>query len=371
MNDVGIFKLPFDMWSEAKQWTEQMLQRQGKFLDLALRSPLPPTWHTSNRVVFEAASLQLRQFYVDDIEFEYKTDHFCDSPVLVVTPQRNHASLCDYGPDQSLVHTLLEQGYSRVYVTDWKSASKERNQESLDDTFKALRECIQHIGEPVRLVGLSYGGWMALVYAALFAAEVEALVLAAAPIDFRSVSRRASRRTHTFSLALCRYMLALGADTKQSSFFSKSFASLSPIGGLLGSYRNLYQQLNDESYIQDYKRFTDWLNATQRLPLRSHFQRVKELLMQNRLVNGTLQILGEVVNLANVECPLYLMVGTQDIMVDPSQLLVVAQHVSSPVIRKFKANTDHMGVMTDPQTLHGDWTHLLQSLHGDKRSLEA
>ena len=74
-------------------------------------------------------------------------------------------------------------GRSRVFVTDWRSATPEMRYFTIDSYLADLNVAVDQLGPPVDLIGLCQGGWLALVYAARFPTKVRRLVLVGAPID--------------------------------------------------------------------------------------------------------------------------------------------------------------------------------------------
>src|SRR4029079_11259493 len=73
-------------------------------------------------------------------------------------------------------------------VTDWRSATPDTRQLSIDNYLADLNVAIDEIGAPVDLVGLCQGGWLSLVYAARFPGKVRRLVLAGTPVDIATPS---------------------------------------------------------------------------------------------------------------------------------------------------------------------------------------
>ncbi len=365
MSGTGMFGLPMELWTEAVRWTGQQMQRQGRFLELAFRVPDKPTWNTPNRVVLDLVPLRLRQFVVEDPDFVYHTDQYCDIPVIVVTPQVNHSTICDYAPEQSLVTTLLQQGYSRVYATEWKSATQERAHETLDDSFQAIKDCIDEIGEPVRLLGLCQGGWMSMVHTALHPDQVESLILAAAPIDFHTEPSGVNLMARTYPMLFYHSLVALGAGVLKGEFISMGFDNLRPMERHFGKYMSLFAHVDDHDFVERYKRLTDWYGVPQHLPGRSYLQIVKELFKKNSLIKGTFQIQGRTVDLAQVDCPLYMLAGSRDHITRQGQLFAAENYVSSSVIRKYTTDAGHIGVFMSRQALKKDWPLLLQEMHQD------
>ena len=76
--------------------------------------------------------------------------------------------IADFDKGQSLMETLLANGVTRVFLTDWKSATKDMKDLEIDQYLAELSVCIDDLGGCVNLIGLCQGGWMAAMCAARF-----------------------------------------------------------------------------------------------------------------------------------------------------------------------------------------------------------
>ena len=144
----------------------------------------PLDWTTPNTVALQLQSMQLRKF---------SQANATQPPVLICAPYALHSALiADFARDHSLVEALQRYGMRRLYVTDWRSATPDMRQLSIDNYLADLNVAIDEIGAPVDLVGLCQGGWLSLVYAARFPARCGGWCSPAR----RSISprRRSSRR---------------------------------------------------------------------------------------------------------------------------------------------------------------------------------
>ena len=79
--------------------------------------------------------------------------------------------IADFDKGQSLMETLLANGVTRVFLTDWKSATEDMKDLEIDQYLAELSVCIDDLGGCVNLIGLCQGGWMAAICAARFQAK--------------------------------------------------------------------------------------------------------------------------------------------------------------------------------------------------------
>ena len=103
---------------------------------------------------------------------------------------------------------------SRVFVTDWRSATPETRYFTIDNYLADLNVAVDELGPPVDLIGLCQGGWLALVYAARFPKKVRRLVLVGAPIDIAAAK---SPLSHFVADVPLRHVRRIGAARERAS----------------------------------------------------------------------------------------------------------------------------------------------------------
>src|SRR5712691_9287102 len=175
-----------------------------EFVDLAIgpeTDAREPHWTTHNEVALELSTVRLR-------DFSAAADGV---PVLLCAPFALHgATIADFAPGHSLVAALLGAGLTRVFVTDWRSASPDMRFLSIDNYLADLNVLVDWLGGTVDLVGLCQGGWMALIYGARFPAKVRKLVLAGAPIDLAAGNSKLSDMARETPLVIFKQLVDLG-----------------------------------------------------------------------------------------------------------------------------------------------------------------
>ncbi len=370
---TGMFGLPMALFEETAKWTQGQWHRQAKYMELAFRVPEAPEWITPNEVALELTPLRLRDFsrVHDDQSLEYHTETFSDVPFLVITPQVNHSGICDYSEGQSLVRRIAEQGFRRVYATEWRSADAKRADESLDDIIQAIDDCVEHIGTPVRLLGLCQGGWMSAVYSALYPEKVAGLVMAAAPIDFHAEPSGVNMMARSYPMAMYNSLVAMGGGVMRGDFISMGFDNLRPMERYFGKYFSLWAHCDNEKFVERYKRLTNWYGTPQNIPGKAYLQIVKLLFKKNYLIKKKLKVHDRIVDLAEVTAPTYMIAGSRDHITRPSQLFAAADHVSSNIKRQYTTDAGHIGVFMSQHAIKHDWPTLLQDIHKDASELAA
>jgi poly(3-hydroxybutyrate) depolymerase len=327
-----------------------------KFFNEITRPVTRPEWTTPNKIRLESKSVILRDFS--------HGNHPPKTPLIILPPQAgHHSNVADYGPGQSLVAAALAWENS-VFVTEWKSATFARRYETIDNAILATNECVDAVRGKgkVTLVGLCQGGWQSAIYAALYPEKVENLVLAAAPIDFRADGGKIPYFVSIYPMFFYESLVAMGGGIMRGEYLKMGFKMLNPVDRFGLDFTDLYVNISNRDYLERSRKFRNWYEYTQNIPGRMYLQIVKELFKENKLIKGTLNILGRRVDLRNIRCPLILIAGDKDDITPREQLFNIGKYVSSEDIMKLVAPAGHIGVFMGSRTLEEYWPRIFKKI---------
>lgn len=325
------------------------MEELSKFWYEVLR-PIPePEWSTPNKVVKGSLQSKLRQFSSLDKE-----------TTLIVPPQAgHHSNICDFGPNNSLVKTVISNSSDNVYALEWKSATYARRNETIETFIQDMDNHINHINNPVRLIGLCQGGWQSAIYASLYPDKVSSLVLAAAPIDFHAGNSKIQQYVTVLPLSYYEFLVNLGNGIMKGSSILQGFKSLNFFDRYFNDYLKLYNNINDDEYVKRYRRFRDWYEWTQDLPGKFYLEIVDKLFKKNLLIQDKLIINDRKVKLSNISCPLFLIAGQKDDITLEEQLFNIERYVKSKKIKKLTVPAGHIGVFMGNKILKQFWPSIL------------
>jgi poly(3-hydroxybutyrate) depolymerase len=324
-----------------------------KTLSEIYRPISPPKWTTKNRIKLELPQVILRDFSVGQDE----------DAIFIISPQAGHHScIADFGHGQSLVEAALKAGKKSVYVAEWKSATLERKDETIDDFILAMRECIKSIDSKVTLIGLCQGGWQCAIYTALFPEEVNSLVLAAAPIDFHAGNSKIGKCTSFLPLAFYRSMVMMGGGLLDGKFLLTGFKMMNPLERYCGDYFDLFFNISDDSFLERNRKFRDWYEYTQCIPGEFFLQVVEKLFIDNKLIKGELEILGRKVDILKIYHPLFLIAGEKDDITPGDQLCNIEHYVSSTIINKYMLPAGHIGIFMARKIIDNYWPKIFAEI---------
>jgi poly(3-hydroxybutyrate) depolymerase len=314
-----------------------------------------PRWTTRNKVALELTAIRLR-------DFSTTSDGLA---TLVCAPFALHgATAVDFAADHSLVAALQRAGMSRVFVTDWRSATPEMRFWSIDDYLAALNVLVDELGGTVDLIGLCQGGWMALIYAARFPGKVRKLVLAGAPIDVAAGKSQLSGLADNTPLSIFHELVGLG----DGRVLGRRVLPLWAPGTL--SREEIHHLLEPEEAIGSVSfrrlesRFREWYAWTVDLPGTYYLQVVGQLFKENRLATGHFLALGHRIDLSELHCPLFLLAARDDDIVASEQLFAVERLVDGGhcTIAKAVAPCGHLGLFMGRDILSAVWPNIARWL---------
>jgi poly(3-hydroxybutyrate) depolymerase len=323
--------------------------------ELAVGPALPPvpepSWTTPHKIVLELKTVRLR-------DFSSRQDR---QPVLVCAPFALHgAAIADLAPRHSLVASLHKAGLRHLLVADWRSATTDMRFLGIDDYLAALNVLVDHIGAPTTIIGLSQGGWMALVYAARFPEKVRKLVLAGTAIDIAAGSSALSLLADRSPPLVFHELVELGdgliLGRKVLKFWGPETVSPADIAQLLQTE----ETANSPAFQQVEARFRSWHAWTIDLPGTFFLEVVERFYKRNELATGNFVALGEKVDLKKLSTPLFMLAAIDDELASPQQLFAAERLVGTTPqnLRKATAPVRHLGLFIGKRTLDDVWPEI-------------
>ncbi len=328
-----------------------------QFANLAVGPPAPavhePKWATRHSIALELKTVRLRDFTTDAES----------SPALLCAPFALHgAAIADFAPGHSLVAALRRAGLRRLFVADWRSASADMRFLGIDDYLADLNVLVDEIGDPVDLIGLCQGGWLALIYAARFPAKVRKLVLAGAPVDTTAAPSALSVLAERTPPAIFRELVRLGdgivPGQKVLKFWGPESVAAEDVRQLLQTD----EPIGSAAFARLEALFSNWYSWTVDLPGAFFLEAVEQLYKRNELATGSFVALGQRINLKTVEAPMFLLAARDDELVAQPQLFAAEHLVGTPAqdVRKQVAPCRHVGLFMGKRTLQDVWPSIVR-----------
>jgi poly(3-hydroxybutyrate) depolymerase len=360
----------------ADYWT-QALHRRATPIDVGLdvldwwavsRRRSRPTWSTAHRIVAEWPIARLRDFSDPD-----GPDIV---PTLLFPPQAGHDScIVDYAPGQSQIRTAQQAGLSRLFSLDWVGADQSTKNATITDYLAVIADAVERLGGRANLVGDCQGGWLAVIYAALHPETVHSLTIAGAPVDFHAgeplIHDWLQVMAPSRDLDLYRRIVAANHGLLPGGFLLAGFVAMQPENELDRQIQ-LLANIRRSDHVERYRTFETWFKHTQPLPGAFYLWIVEHLFQKNQLVDGTLLVDGELVDLARITCPLYLLAGATDHITPPAQVYALADYAGTPAadVAQRQTTGGHLGLFMGHEALREHWAPLFREL-ADRSQLVA
>lgn len=304
-----------------------------------------PTWATPNRAALELHTLTLRDFSTGEAP-----------PVLILPPYAGHTStIADFHEGQSLVRTLRDGGCLNLSAIDWRSATARMQYYDVDDYLAEINVCLDELGGKAALVGLCQGGWCAAAYAARYPHKVSRLVLAGSPIDTAAGEGAIKATAYTLPMSFYEGLVASGGGLLKGAYMLEGFKNMHPEEQYLAKFVELYQHIDDPSYVERFNQFERWYESTVDLPGAWYLQVIQELFKENRFAKGQFVGLGKRLDLKDVTCPVYLLAGADDDITPKEQVFAAEALVGSREVVKVQAPGGHIGLFMSHKVLGTQW----------------
>ena len=265
-----------------------------------------PLGVTPKRTLYAQGTLKLHHY-------RPLADRVYRTPVLVVTSLVNQPTILDLVPGQSLMEFLLRSGYD-VYLIEWGRPRREHRHLQLEDyVLERLPRCVERVlqdsGErALTLLGYCVGGLLAVLYTALHPrGAVRNLACMATPVNGQGLeSLKAWMGEHFDEEGLLQHTGNVPGDWVQNAL-----RALRPFGKVAGA-ASLLNHLDQEEFVRSFLRMGKWEGDNLPFPGGVFRQMVNGFLRENRLVQGTWEIGGRRVNLADIRVPLLHLLAQDD-----------------------------------------------------------
>ncbi|MGB0086092.1 MAG: alpha/beta fold hydrolase [Rhodomicrobiaceae bacterium] len=331
----------------------RLFQENARYLGEAkkLVAPPQPEWATPNRVILELDTMRLRDFSAAGADAK-------SAPVIIDPPYAGHSStIADYAKGQSLVETLNASRVKRVLVMDWKNAGPEMRDFDIDKYLAEINVVVDDTGRRVTLVGLCQGGWMSAMYACRFPEKVAALVLAGAPMDADAGDGPIKKMAYELPLSFYEDMVAAGGGRMLGRYMLAGWKNMHPDQQYLGKFLNLYEHIEDKSYIKRTEQFERWYENPLDLPGRYYLQAIQLIFKENRFAKGEFVGLGRKLSLRDITVPVYLLAGEADDITPREQVFEAERLLGTPKdkIEKALVPGGHIGLFMGSHSLKQFW----------------
>ena len=343
-----MFDLPSDAFDRATQPAKNAMLAPDRTRRMAAAAI--DRDRTPFEVVYRENKLELRHYEPEERKH--------DVPVFLTYPLINEPSILDFRPDRSVVRQFLDHGFE-VYLVDWGDYTTLDGSLMLDDFVdRYLRNCIDAARErsdadAVHLYGYSTGAPLAVAYAALSPENVRTLVLQAPPLDYHTAGGFFDFgelvRSHDPETLVELF------GTVPAPVIDLGLSIRKPVEYALGAPLRLYENFDDEEFVEDFSRRAGWAIGGMDIPGETYRGVVEELFVENKLMESELFINGKRVDLDAIDMPVLLMVGAEDKFLPPGAYMPFLDRIPSTDTEVIELPTTHVGLSVAPEAHEEGW----------------
>ncbi|NHN57838.1 MULTISPECIES: class III poly(R)-hydroxyalkanoic acid synthase subunit PhaC [Halorussus] len=331
----AISELERQSWENAGEFVETMTLAPERIQDAAHVD----VGQTPNEAVYSENKLDL-------LHYEPRADETYDVPILLVYALINKPYILDLQPDRSVVRRLLEAGFD-VYLIDWGEPSTLDTSLSLYDYVERyVGNCVDVVRDradvdALNLFGYCMGGTMSAMYAALYPEKVRNLGLMATGLCYDGtggVLERWGGEQYDPGKLVETFGNAPGG------LLSVGFAMMDPVQNFLTKYLRLYDNLEDEEFVENFVRMERWVRDSPDVAGEVYREFIEYIYQDNLLMQNELRLNGRHVDVGELDMPILQLVAKHDHLVPPSASVPFNDVVPSDDVTTIESPTGHIGL---------------------------
>ena len=321
------------------EWRGFDLSKVAKTVELLSRGNHISVGDTPNDIVSETRLYRL-------LHYHSLVKRVTSTPILVVYALVNRSYVLDLQPNKSWIRHLLMQGFD-VYLLDWKSPARIDKYVSFDDYVNSyIDDCVEIVqnnnsSDKITLHGYCMGSSMSAMYTSLHQEKIKNLVTIAPVIDTSKDTTVIANISKQMDIdKLVSYIGYLPPEK-----LYECYAILKPFKQGVNKYYNLVENIDNESFVQNFLRIEKWLYDTPPIAGETIKQWINDIYKKNLLVKNQFKLGTTIVDLKKINVPLLNIVAEEDHLVSPECSVPLNEVVSSEDKRLIRFHTGHVGLI--------------------------
>jgi polyhydroxyalkanoate synthase subunit PhaC len=330
---------PTDLLTRVERDVRRAAQRGRNGLRYAAGTGGPKVGSTPKDVVWRDHKAELWRYRNDEIRYR--------PPVVIVHSLVSRSYVLDLYPGNSAVAFLLRSGLD-VFLLDWGVPDEADSGNTLEHYADhaipaAIAAACEAAGtEEVTLLGYCFGGVLSLISAARHPElPIRNLVLMATPVDFTGLE------TIT---ALVRDGRLDPEDVVEPTgnvppdAVANAFRLLRPTAEV-SQYATLWENLWNDEYMEGYQAMGRWASDHVPFPGAAFRQTVEQLVRRNGLMDASLELGGEKVDLGAIRYPVLNIMAERDHIVPLAAAEPLVGLVGSEEAEELRLSAGHVGLV--------------------------
>ena len=352
----------------------QQIETNMRTLQKVLTTPYP-VGQTPKEVIWTLNKAKLYH-YIPQVPPEQRRP----IPLLLVFALMNRSTILDLRPGNSFVEYMVKRGYD-VYLLDWGTPGQEDRHLKFDDYVleyipRAVRKLKAFAGvQEFSLLGWCIGALITTMYAALRPDDgLRNLLLLTAPLDFTDKGCAGFIRWVDDQRFDADKILATFGNMP-GELLDYGAKALKPVENYIGNYLRLWENLNDPRVVESWHAMNTWVTDLVPIAGGAYRQLIVDMYQNNRLMNGTMTLRGERVDLGAIRASVLNLVATDDHIVPPAQTEGVMAKIGSADKQLLRIPGGHIGMMAGSPAIKRTWpqidTWLAERSNAEPRTVDA
>jgi polyhydroxyalkanoate synthase len=338
-------------WKSLVEEVEKVKEKLIKGAELAANPPEVHLGITPHDIVFTENKLRL-------LHYRPLTEKACSIPLIMIFALVNRPYILDLKPGKSVVEVLLKKGID-VYLIDWGVPGDEDKNLNLDHYInRYIRQVVKKVknisgSDKVSIMGYCMGGTMSVMYTSLYPEDVKNLILMTAGIDFKVDGGLLNLWGDKPNFDVDKFIEAYGNVPPE--FLQTGFLIMKPVQNLVSKYVTLYENMENEDFIENFVAMEKWVNDNIPVPGEVFKEFIKYCYQENQLVENKLRVNGRVVDLTKIKCSVMNLIAEHDHLVPPASSIVFNDLISSKDKDMIVYPTGHIGLSVSSKALRDLW----------------
>ncbi len=334
------------------------IERNMRTLERVLTTPYP-VGQTPKEVIWTLNKAKLYH-YIPTVPPEQRHP----IPLLLVFAIMNRSDILDLRPGASFVEYMVSKGFE-VYLLDWGSPGPEDRDLKFDDYVleylpRAIRKLKRHAGsEQFSLLGWCLGALISVMYAALRPDDgLKNLLLLTAPLDFADKQCGSMVQWVNQDRYDVEKMLVANGGLMPGELLDYGAKALKPVENYIGQYMRLWDNLNEPRVVEAWHAMNTWVTDLIPIAGGAYRQIINDFYRGNKLMEGTMTLRGERVNLGQVKADVLNLVATDDHIVPPGQTVGIMPKLGSKDKELMEIPGGHIGMMAGSAAKKRTWPQI-------------
>ncbi|MBU1171395.1 MAG: class III poly(R)-hydroxyalkanoic acid synthase subunit PhaC [Proteobacteria bacterium] len=328
------------LFSESMSSTKKALGFSLDSLQTMLGSLDTKIASTPSETVYTEDRIKLKHYVSEN-----KEKKGTKAPLLIVYALINRETMLDIQPERSVIRSFLKEGMD-VYILEWGYPSWKDRFLTIDDHVSGyMNNVVDYILESrqlqsLNLMGICMGGTFSLMYASLYPDKVRNLITTVTPSSF-----------DTQDGLLHVWMNEINADSVTDGFgnipgdlMNFGFLLMNPPRLMVDKYKNLFENLDDKAFVENFIRMEKWIFDSPDLPGETFRQFITDCYQKNLFIQSKMDIGGKRIDLSNVTMPLLNIYAKYDHLVPPAAANKITAAVGSTDVQDICLDTGHIGI---------------------------